>query len=388
MTKKYISIIGISIIILYLVIAIFPFNLKEVNQRAELLQKYQNVEKSIRKSAGHYVIKNSKLVGTKNINVDLTGVSEGELFNTGHDVYGYIVYKNKCIQKDYVGSKITVSNNKCNEVDKPLVAFDKIQKESKNEELIKDTIDSENEYKYSSKYYFVGENPNNYIVFSNKCWRIVNIAKNNSLKLVYEGEISKNNDCEGISTDISGNIGLYTWDYRRDEDGTWNEKSSLQETMYYWQKDGTVDNKIFQLNLDDEHILEAEWYVGEVSESTTNLSSILDEERKITSNLKVGLLNSSDYLKVSCSDKNEIRNECKEKNYLFKEKYHWWTINSVKDEFKSVWIVTQDGELNNIPVLLSHEYYFSGVRLAIYLNENTKLIGNGSELNPYRVVSA
>lgn len=387
MSKKKIGVIIVSIII-YFAITLFPYKVIETNQNFQLLKKYQNVEHGIQATAGHYIIKNSKLEGVKNVNVDVTDISEGEFVNTGQGVYGYIVYKNKCIQKGAIGSKIIISDKKCKEIDKPLEALKKIQQNSMDEEFIKDIVDNDNTYEYSSKYYFTGKNPNNYIVFSNKCWRIVNIAKNNSLKLIYEGEINGDNNCKGVTTNISGSIGLYTWDYRRDEDGTWNEKSSLQEIMYYWQKDGVIDNQTFQLKLNSELILDADWYVGEVSKNTTTLSSVLKEERKITSKLKIGLLNSSDYLKVSCSNKNDIRNNCGEENYLSKEKYHWWTINSVKDEFKRVWIVTQNGNLQEIPVLLSHEYYFSGVRLAIYLDGNIKLVGNGTEFNPYRVVSA
>lgn len=65
-----------------------------------------------------------------------------------------------------------------------------------------------------------------------------------------------------------------------------------------------------------------------------------------------------------------------------KEKYHWWTINSVKDELKKVWMVMQNDKLESIPVLKLYEFYFSGVRLVIYLDGNSK--GHGTEKVPYQ----
>ena len=387
MNKKNIEFVLLILVILYVIYSILPICAKEICNRNKLLKKYDEIEKSFEKNIGEYIILNSKLQGKDNIDIDLTGIEKGKFINIEDGIYGYIEYGNNCIQREYVEDKIKIKQGKCESIDDPKIAYEKIKQESKKDEFIPDENIDEN-YDYTSKYYFTGENPNNYLIFSNKCWRIVNVAQNNDVKLVYENEVNREGNCKNSSTNISGNIGLYTWDYRKNEYGTWEEKSSLQETMYYWQKDGIIDNKKFIMNLNNSNIKNAEWYAGEVSKETTNLSSVLKEERTTISDSKIGLLNSSDYLKISCGDKNNVRSNCNNKNYLFKEKYQWWTINSVKDEFKSVWMVMQDGVLKNVPVLLSHEYYFSGVRLSIYLDGNLKLVGNGTEINPYRLMSA
>lgn len=278
MNKKNIEFVLLILVILYVIYSILPICAKEICNRNKLLKKYDEIEKSFEKNIGEYIILNSKLQGKDNIDIDLTGIEKGKFINIEDGIYGYIEYRNNCIQREYVGDKIKIKQGKCELIDDPKIAYEKIKQESKKDEFIPDENIDVN-YDYTSKYYFTGENPNNYLIFSNKCWRIVNVAQNNDVKLVYENEVNREGNCKNSSTNISGNIGLYTWDYRKNEDGTWDEKSSLQETMYYWQKDGIIDNKKFIMNLNNSNIKNAEWYAGEVSKETANLSSVLKEER-------------------------------------------------------------------------------------------------------------
>lgn len=383
--NKKIKLLIFTIITIYLIISLLPVNLKVVHNQNEFITKFEQVEKIIPKTLGEYKIEDSKLLEDNRNYKILNGVKEGIWYRTENGIFGNIEYENKCIQRKRIGDKITIKNGKCNVIDEPLLASNKIKKESSKEQLIRGD-ENETKYDYSSKEYFVGANPNNYLVFENKCWRIVNITKNNDIKLVYENEVNKDGTCENITTNISGNIGVYTWDYRKDEDGNWNELSSLHDIMYYWEKDKEINNLTFKMDLKSSKIKEADWYVGSVSENNTSIDGVENDEKTDVSKAKIGMLNSSDYLKVSCSNRDNIKEDCMNDNYLMKEKYHWWTINSVSDEFKKVWIVMQNGELKSIPVLKSHEFYFSGVRLSIYLDGQIKLIGFGTEREPYRLI--
>lgn len=382
----------VIIILLITLFLMFPFPINNnLNKRTKLLEQYKKIENIIKKykleNNNKIIIKDGKIKTNKNIQVKLDENIDGQFIRVNNNLYGQIQKDNYCIKKKY-NNEINITKSLCTDIDEPANITEKIISTASEKELIDDNTNTglDSKYPFSSRKYYIGSNPNNYIIFMDKCWRIVNIAQNNNVKLIYEGE-TKDNTCTNITSNISGNIGLNTWDKFLNEKGNWNKQSTLRTNMLYWIKDGSIDLKDFKMNLDLDKIANADWYIGNVNIDNSSLLDDINDERNEIDKLQLGLPNNSDYLKVSCytSSSNSLA-KCNKNNYLYKSKYHWWTINYVNDNTKSVWIVMQDGTIQNIPIKLSNEYYFSGTRLSLYLNSDVKIIGLGTEKNPYIVV--
>ena len=114
-----------------------------------------------------------------------------------------------------------------------------------NGDLIEDTTTNAS-LDFASKYYFTGNNPSNYVVFNNACWRIVNIANNNDVKIVYEGKITSNSDCVGVATSDSGMLNTtYTFDTENSNNFFSNNfyQSDMKTTLDGFSN-GTIDNII------------------------------------------------------------------------------------------------------------------------------------------------
>ena len=59
---------------------------------------------------------------------------------------------------------------------------------------------------YSSKYYFEGADPKNYVIYNNACFRIISVSQNNTVKIIYDGKATDDSKCVGVSTSTSGNL--------------------------------------------------------------------------------------------------------------------------------------------------------------------------------------
>ena len=71
---------------------------------------------------------------------------------------------------------------------------------------------------YGTSYYYRGNIPNNYLIFANKCWRIVRITGNgsgtgsNAIKLFYWGNVTDNNTCNNNSNYTTSPFNNAKWD--------------------------------------------------------------------------------------------------------------------------------------------------------------------------------
>lgn len=96
---------------------------------------------------------------------------------------------------NFISSTLTnliLTNNKVKE---PLTTPDE-RVSDENEALLASTEDD-----YGTSYYFRGNVKNNYVQFANKCWRIVRITGNNSVKLVLHNDNTSNvtNPCSSVN---------------------------------------------------------------------------------------------------------------------------------------------------------------------------------------------
>lgn len=379
------------ILMICFVILLFSFELKPERQRREEKLKYE-FQKIVKELAnvknGTYKLENRYIIGNDfKKKIDIVGTGN---FNkiSSTKIYGDLLMNDLCYSVDYFGKKLFKDKDKCLIVDGADIAANKIINNNENykQELIEDMYNDYHDF--SSKYYYVGANPNNYIIFSDQCFRIVNISNNNDLKIIYEGpKNTTENNCRNITSNISGSVGLTTWDRDRNLSGDWISQSSLRELLKEWENNEIIDTNMVKFSIDMSKVDEAEWNVGSVIEENKTLKEDINNEREQKYNSKIGLLNVSDYLKVSCNVSAGYSSEkCKKNNYLYKEKYNWWTINNEDDNVKTAWIVMPSGKIENKKISFSKEFYFSGTRPILYLKSNTKIIGQGSEINPYIVL--
>jgi competence protein ComGC len=236
------------------------------------------------------------------------------------------------------------------------------------------------------KYVYKGKDPNNYVVLNDKCYRIMQITNDKSLKLIYESDYI---DSKCAVSDTSGS--LSDTSYGSDND---------------WTK-STAKNKLSEFSLNDSSKVSSNgnFYYGSVSQSAiskvndtvdTIWSLVLsNKENAAFSELtgtygdrtKVALPTVVDYILASrdsdCVGINSTT--CKNYNYLYKN-YNYWTMTADGESTTNVWYIGNDGVIKSKSVSDTAK-----IRPVIYLKETAyfNVITNdstkGSKNNPYIV---
>lgn len=231
---------------------------------------------------------------------------------------------------------------------------------------------------FSSKYYFKGSDVNNYLIFENSCWQILNITQNNHIKVMFLGE-SKNNKCENINYN---NINIV---WSNDKNNDWMN-SNLKKELENW----VYNNKIFNSSIDftskNSLIANAEWFIGGVKFSGNRLQDNIANERdktlnkRVKYNGKLGLINITDYLKAGCQKSAyDAIEACGDNNFLYKD-INYWTLNKTIDGELHVWAI-ENGMSSSI--LTDNENY--AILPVVYLKPNLSITGNGTIVKPYIV---
>lgn len=250
-------------------------------------------------------------------------------------------------------------------------------------DLVEDTektgLNMENTF--ASKKYFTGEDPSNYLIFADHCFRIVHITEGNYLKIVYEGLASTDKTCSVTTT--SGSVD----DLAFDEANTnyWDQPATLRNVMEIWSNDKNINNVI--QTLDTSKLVPAIWYIGELTEDKDlTLQEVIAAERGKVSDkqLYVGLLNISDYMKatnhIDCVTLNaEKTSACRLENYLYKTNTPWF-INGSETQKTNVYWMGKQGQI------ISHNSSDLGsVRPVLYLRNDVTFTGSGRATSPYLI---
>ena len=208
-------------------------------------------------------------------------------------------------------------------------------------EVIEDDIMNRLNYEDSGQTFVTGSNPNNYIWYSGKLWRVVSIdPSDNSVKLVTQWNISA---------------------IFYDNDSSAFEGSYIES----WLNDTTVDGFLYNLREPEKFIkMDSMWNASQMSD-TSKLPS--EEEGGTIVEDAVGLLNAYEYSMGGSS------------NSYLNNHLNWWTLTPYTS-YNINYI--DDGNISNIA---SNEYAY-GIRPVINLKPEIKVIsGNGAEDNPYRL---
>ncbi len=329
-----------------------------------------------------------KLLAKKVDKITKHSYKEGDLYQTPEGkIFGTWDYGDYCIEQVYPNDK-PVIREQCSQFSYDTAAS-YIEKNTTNQELVSDNeaTGKDTTMPFSSKKYFVGSNPNNYIYYSGSCYRIVNIAQNDTVKIVYEGPATSGGNCMDVADNNSGFIALLSWDEDKQRSGNFENASNLKDRLNRFYREEEINTVVIKQAIDTSVVEMVDWYIGKVNESNSTLLEDIQNERSeiSTEPFPFGLLNNSDYLKISCQTSGgKSTADCSKNNYLYKSKYQWWTINY--GEEKDAWFVTPQGNLLSDTIGYSNEYRFSGARMAFYLKADTLLTGNGTENSPYRII--
>ena len=253
-------------------------------------------------------------------------------------------------------------------------------------------------------YYWRGAVTNNYVKFANKCWRIVRINGDGSIRLIYDGATCHTN---GTSTAESIVVAgqAYNTIYNQSNYVGWTYSGIEQRTLY-----GTSSNAKTKLE---------SWYNSNIGNNTTYASKVADgkycNDRDLQSGESWTVTTSSfnyagykrlhtDYaptlacnsgdvytLKVGLITADEVefaggKNENNTSYYLYNGQYYWtmspgrWH-KTTNNAFAIVFYVDVYGNLGAYNVSSSY-----GLRPVINLRSDvTFSSGNGTQSNPYVV---
>lgn len=204
-------------------------------------------------------------------------------------------------------------------------------------------------YKEVNKYVFKGKDPNNYIMINNVLYRLLSMDKN-GIKIIVDKSISDkvfDNNRNNQSNKYCENSLLGCNVYMADGINV-NNNSELFE---YLENTYVVPN----------NAINTTWNLGFKSDISDS-----NEEGSINNTSKIGLITVDEYLLAN-----------KNGNWLNNQE-DYWTSTGYKDNNYDVWFVSSSGNLK-----LTNASNLLGVRPVISINNNFKVSGNGTRLNPY-----
>ena len=253
---------------------------------------------------------------------------------------------------------------------------------------------------YGEEYRYYGASPKNYVDFNGELWRIISVSK------VFSSE----NDTTGetrvrIIKDTS--IGNYAWD----SEGTnnWADATLMCQlnTMYYNDTVPVCAGKSLtslntSLNTEAKSLIDnALWYLGGGDNSDLYADDYYNMERGTTTygsnparwTGKVGIMYPSDYAyaadlsqctKTGYNYESEGSN-CATTDWLFNSEYQW-LMSPASDVGGNAWDVDEAGVVGSDGGVVDGVEFEGGVRpLAVLKSDVTKLEGEGTSGNPYRL---
>ncbi len=357
------------------------------------LQDMIDKSEYITKKDGTYsaeTIKPVKYKGNDPVDVCVT-IQNGEVYSGSFQFGKYVV--------DYEDGKAAINDEKENAG---------CGGNSENpEEKPKDSDDLKEDTKVKNgENYYIGANPKNWVLFGRAdesdsssllMWRIIKIDKN-GIKMVYEGiQNGENVPLEDGRALLNGTMGV-AWN----SNGTnlWNE-SDLKEKLTSWlSRIAVVDMS--------KYVESTTWNIGGIPDlNPTTLRTFL-EYGNIDSNglggtyqgitdtkSPIGMISPWDYMYTSSNEECSksyvsagTSNECsldsegRLNNFLYKNKYSYWTMNAVNSASDQAWNITNSGIIASRQV----NYSIYSVRPVLNLKLDTKFVtGDGSIENPYIV---
>lgn len=231
---------------------------------------------------------------------------------------------------------------------------------SSGEQIIKDanlTMDL-----YEDRYFFIGIDVNNYIIFNGETWRILSIEGDGRIKIVSNTVIED----RAYSTNYSNN---------------WTRPATLNDYLNQTYINTLSDKDKVDTNLT--------WSIGAVTHVNNNLGNQISDENSKTWDGRIALITASEYLRTN-SNKNNCEtyqdvfnnyNSCKNTTWLYIND-DWWTLSAYKGDSEPCIVVKASGSLSTASSA-NNSY---GVRPTLYLKSTVKITGGtGTQNDPYTI---
>ena len=219
---------------------------------------------------------------------------------------------------------------------------------------------------YECRYFFTGQNPNNYITFNNEQagWRIISVECDGTIKI--------------MKVDSIGN---QVWD--DSQSNNWARPSSLN----------TYLNETYYNNLTSKsqsQIVPHEWSIGAITYNNNDLADQVNDENSKKWNGKLALPTISEYLRtnsnINCQTQNFTESNyltCRNTTWMHNSNINWWWSLSIPDDgVFTVYSVLVNGSTFN-GYFVWYDYVM--VRPTLYLSSNLKLSGTGTQSDPYTI---
>lgn len=220
-------------------------------------------------------------------------------------------------------------------------------------------------YEMNNELVFRGQNPNNYVSFADRIWRIVKINKAGNINIIVTTEKADIND---------------EWDDR------YNTEKGSQRGInnFLLSRTFTTIKSFYDTTLSSysDYLTTFDLCVGKRLEESTDKSGNLECNEKIEKQ-NIGLLPIYDYMNASLDGlcQTTISKECQNYNYLADNKFKWWTMTADMNTTFDVFYVNSRGQVvsdyassngqNRFVVALSRDVLFKS--------------GDGTENNPYTI---
>ena len=271
-----------------------------------------------------------------------------------------------------------------------------------NERILTYTMDD-----YGTSYYYRGNVEDNYVTFSNKCWRIVRIQGDGSIKLTLE---SQSRCSEDMTSDFS--IGSTNWGYKTENSkdiGDYKSSTSgMKNLLTTWfdtnfKSDGNLTNAGLKIKNE-------EWCLGNITNAyaykspygelgTTAAQNYISGTnfyyetgrnlygKGVTPNATLKCNGETDSSKIGALTADEVAfaggkaGSANTNYYLHNSSYYWWTL-SRSDFYGAIDYAFRVGGIGGLYGSRVDNIHY--VRPAVSLNTGAKIIsGEGTKGNPY-----
>lgn len=252
---------------------------------------------------------------------------------------------------------------------------------SSGDGLYADTVDTglNASLPYTSKYYYAGKVVNNYMTFSgNSSWRVVGIPQTEGIKVV------------------GGDVGSYR--YFKDgwlvNNNFFDSKTTLRSNLESWASSGSIGNGGINMANYLNYVDNATWFVGN-ARGDSSFSDLITRERENSSMTdgktpvwtnKVGLLNVTDYIKMSngfnfSTIENWDSNSYKNTSWFLPS--NSWTLNADDEGTDNdYWYYNGNNDKLQRNGAYANKY---GVKPVVYLKNDVIISGLGTQECPFYV---
>ena len=220
---------------------------------------------------------------------------------------------------------------------------------------------------YECRYFFTGQNPNNYVTFNNETagWRIISVECDGTIKIMR-----------------IASIGDQYWD--RSGSNNWTRPSTLNTYL-----NSTYYNNFYSAS--KEQVVSHNFSIGSVSYNNKDLASQISSENSKTWNGKVALTTVSEYIRTNSntsqcgtlSSYNMYYSTCKNTTWMYGTTEYWWTLSARSSNNNLVYMLYSNlYTINTMDVSISDNAW---VRPVVYLSASLTYSGHGTILDPYRI---